>query len=210
MPGLVLAAMLAAVQQSPERAPHPNVVFARGHLNGWSMKATNVVDNGPSGPTISRMLCEVEREGVSVTTWRQGNASFLFGGTVVRGGRGRRLLHSNVRALVVDGVSYEVERRARDELTDRYTDVTYPESQIVYSPSGFFSLAVRRQGSDLWLNAYDIGNELIAARRLRMGFRAAEADPMLWIDVPMTGLPGALNWCHAAMTSPNALRLHPS
>jgi hypothetical protein len=210
MPGLLLTAMLAAVQQLPELVPHPNVVFARGHLNGWSMQATNVVDGGPSGPTISRMLCQVEREGVSVTTWRQGNVSFSFGGTVVRGGRGQRLPHPTLRALVVDGVSYEVERRASDELTDRYTDVAYPASQIVHSPSGFYSLAVRRQDSDLWLNLFDIGNELIAAQRLRVGFRAAEADPMLWIDVPMTGLPEALNWCQAAMTSPNALRLRPS
>jgi hypothetical protein len=201
--------MLAAMQQLPELVPHPNVVFARGHLNGWSMQATNVVDGGPS-PTINRMLCQVEREGVSVMTWRQGNVSFHFGGNVVRGGRGQRLLYSNLRALVIDGVGYEAERRTDGTLTDRYTDVAYPESQIVYSPTEFFFLAMRRQGSDLWLAASNLNNELIGARRLRIGFRAAETGPMLWIDVPMTGLPEALNWCQAAMTSPNALRLHPS
>jgi hypothetical protein len=207
MPGLLLAAVLAAAQQ-PIRTS--SVVFARGHLDGWSMKATNVIDRGPSGPTIDRMLCEIEREGVSVTTWRQGDVAFVFGGTVARGGRERRLDHGSARALMVDGDAYEVERRHRGALTDRYADVTYPESQTVYPPNEFFFLAVRRQGSDLWLHVANLGNELIEARRLRVGFRDAGAGPMTWMEVPLTGLAGALGWCHAAMTSPNALRLHPS
>lgn len=207
MPGLLLAAMLAAAQQ-PDRAS--SVVFARGHLDGWSMQATNVVDHGRSGPTINRMLCEIEREGVRVTTWRQGNISFIFEGSVTSGGREHQLLHSGVRALMVDQVSYDVERRDLGALTNRYTDVTYPESQLVYPPSGFFLLAVRRWGSDLWLHTGNITNELIEARRLRIGFRDGGAGPMLWIEVPLTALPEALNWCRAAMASPNALRLHPS
>jgi hypothetical protein len=210
MPGLLLAAMLAAAAQPPVPAPHPNVVFARGHLDGWSMRATSMIDDRPSGPVIDRMLCEIERNGVQVMTWRHGDAAFSFGGTIARGGREHRLGHESLRALVVDGVAYEVERRHRGALTDRYMDVPYPESQTVYPPSEFFSLAVRRQGSDLWLHAANIDNELIEARRLRVGFRDAEAGPMLWIEVPMTGLAGALGWCHAAMSSPDALRLHPS
>ncbi|HVQ10074.1 MAG TPA: hypothetical protein VMS43_16745 [Allosphingosinicella sp.] len=208
MSGLLLAAMLAAAQQ---QGPPSNVVFARGHLDGWSMQATNVIDHGPTGPTINRMLCEIEREGVRVTTWRQGNISFIFeGGAVPRGGRVNQLLHSGVRALMVDQVSYDVERRDLGALTDRYTDVVYPETQPVYPPSGFFFLAVRRRGSDLWLHTGNITNELIEARRLRIGYRHAGAGPMLWIEVPLTGLPEALNWCHAAMASPDALRLNPS
>jgi hypothetical protein len=209
MPGLPLIALLIAVQQPSTPAPYSRLVFARGHLDGWSMKATNVIDHGRFGPTIDRMLCEVAREGVSVTTWRQGDVSFAFGGSVGRGGRERWLGHGSVRALVVDGISYEVERRQDGALTDRYTDVTYPDSQIVYSPNEFFYLAARRQGSDLWLSVSDIDNELIEARRLRVGFREAGAGPMLWIEVPLARLPEALNWCQAAMSSPAALRLHP-
>lgn len=203
MQGLVLAALLAAAQQP---IPTSSVVFARGHLDGWSMHATNVVDHLPSGPIINRMLCQMERDGLRVMTWRQGNVSFAFEGLVATGGRE----HGRVRALVVDGIRYEVERRDRGALTDRYTDVTYPESQHVYPPSGFFTLAVRRRGSDLWLDTGNLANELIEARRLRVGFRPTETGPMLWIEVPMTGLPAALNWCNAAMTSANASRLHPS
>lgn len=206
MPGFLLAAMLAAAAQPPASAPRPNILFARGRLDGWSMRATNVVDDDRAGPTINRMLCEVEREGVSATTWRHGDISFAFGGGVGRGGRARRLLHSDVRALVIDGVRYEVERRADGALTDRYTDVVYPRSQSVYPPSGFFFLAVRRQGSDLWLSAGNIHNELIGARQLRIGFRAGGSGPLIWIEVPLTGLAGALSWCHAAMASPDALR----
>jgi hypothetical protein len=209
MSGFLLVAFLAAAQQQPVQG-RSNIVFARGQLGGWSMKATNVVDNEPSGPVIDRMLCEIERNGVSVMTWRWGEVAFAFGGSVGGGGRERRLSDSNVRALVVDGVSYDVERRDDGTLTDRYTDIVYPQSQIVYPPNGFFFFAMRRQGSDLWLNANNLSNELLDARRLRVGFRDSDAAPMLWIEVPLTELAAALGWCHAAMTSPNALRLHPS
>lgn len=202
MSGLVLAAMLAAAQQP---VPTSSVVFARGHLDRWSMQAINVVDHEPSGPIIRRTLCQIERDGLRVMTWRQGDVSFAFEGIVATGGR----QHGLVRALVIDGIAYEVERRDRGALTDRYTDVTYPESQTVYPPSGFFSLAVRRRGSDLWLSAGNLTNELIEARQLRIGFRPAGTRPLLWIEVPLSRLRAALDWCNAAMTSPNALRLRP-
>ena len=215
MPAFLLAIMLAAAAQSapvPAPAAMNNVVFARGALAGWSMKATNVIDNGPSGPVINRMLCEMERNGLRVMTWRHDDIGFTFGGPdghVVSGGRRHRAGHGDVRALEIDGVSYEAERRNQGVLTDRFTDVLYPESQHVYPPNGFYALALRRQGSTLWLDSSDLNNELIEARRLRVGFRENARGALLWIDVPLAGLAEGLGWCRAAMASPNALRLHP-
>lgn len=205
MPGLLLAAMLAAAQPAPARG---NLVFARGHLDGWSLQAINVVTNHPSSPTIDRMRCTIERNGLNVMTRREGNVSFLFSGSVARGGREHRILSSKVRRLEIDGVGYEVEPRYDGALTDRYTDVVYPESQNVYPPGGTFFVAVRRDGGDLWLRLDNVANELIEARLLRVGFRDEVGGPLHWIDVPLTGLPAALAWCHTAMTSPDALRLN--
>ena len=204
MAGLLLAAMLATTAQPPPSAPpdRGNLVFARGQTSGWSMQAFSVVDNDPSGPTIDRMMCEIKRDGLNVTTWRQGEISFAFGSTAP----GR--FHTDLRRLVIDDVAYEAQARAHGALTDRYTDVEYPESQHVYPPTQWFSLWLRRQGGELWLGLHNLDNELLEARRLRLGFARAAGAALQWIEVPLAGLGDALGWCHAAMTSPNALRLH--
>jgi hypothetical protein len=218
MPGLVLATMLAIAAQAAAPAAQPtansgspfhNLVFARESRDGWSLQAINVFEERGGVPIINRMLCRAEREGVQMETWRQGGVSIMFGGPIRRDNRERILRGSRLRALVVDGIAYEVEPRADGSRTDRYTDVAYPDSQIVYPPDEmFFNLAVKRQDSALWLDISSLTDELIGAERVRVGFQVEDGAPLFWLDVPMTGLNGALVWCQAAMASPAALRFH--
>lgn len=223
IPLLLGLALAAAPQADAPPPPEPEVVFARGSQGGWSMEGRTVVVEGSperpgfpaTGPTIRDMFCLARRNGIAVSIPREGGLDLEIEAGVTENGRGRRLSAVDLRAFLLDGAAWEVQARSDSAFSGRFADVAYPGHEPRESDMMDRHLAVRRPPGNVWLPLGTLADDLLRARMLRLGFvetardPAGEEHPMIWIDVPLGGLAGALGWCQRAMASPNALRLHP-
>ncbi|HVQ10075.1 MAG TPA: hypothetical protein VMS43_16750 [Allosphingosinicella sp.] len=224
----LLALTLAAAPQAdappPPPPPEPEVIFARGSRGSWSMEGRTVIvlgspetpDFSATEPTIRDMFCLARRNGIKVSVLREGGLDLEIEAGIIENGRERRLSAVDLRALLLDGAAWEVKTRSESEFSGRLADVVYPDREPESAATTDRHLAVRRPPGNVWLPLGTLADDLLRARMLRLGFReevrdpdAGEEDPMVWIDVPLDGLAGALSWCQRAMASPNALRLHP-
>jgi hypothetical protein len=223
---LLLSLALAAAPQADYRPPPRDreVVFARGSQGGWSMEGLTVVSEGhpartdfpATEPTIYGMYCFARRDGIEVSILREGGLGLGIEASVTENGRARRLRAFDLRAFLLDGASWEVRTLSETDFTERFTDVAYAEPERWGSGGNDRQLVVRRPPGNFWLPLSTLADDLLRGRMLRLGFRedvrtpdAGEEEPMVWIEVPLDGLAGALSWCQRAMASPNALRLHP-
>jgi hypothetical protein len=224
---LLFSLALAAAPQADYQPPPParQVVFARGSRGAWSMEGRTVIDEGSPGrlpdfpatePTIDAMYCFARRDGIEVSILREGGLGLGIEASVTENGRTRRLRAFDLRGFLLDGASWEVRTVSETDFTERFTDVAYAEPERWGSGGNDRQLVVRRPPGNVWLPISTLADDLLRGRMLRLGFRedvrdppAGEEDPMVWIDVPLDGLAGALSWCQRAMASPNALRLHP-
>jgi hypothetical protein len=224
MSALLLAMALAAGQaDGPPYPPDREVVFARGSQGGWTLEALTTVDEGSPGregfpatqPTISQMGCSARRNGLAVSLSREGSLSFAIEANLSRRGRVRPLHGYDLRSLVLDGATWEVRAGVEHDFTERFTDIAYPDAEVGISSASDWQLNIRRPGLAAWLSIHDLADDLLHAHRLRLSFREdveevnAPGQDVIWIDVPLDGLEGALGWCQRIMASPEALRLHP-
>jgi hypothetical protein len=75
-------------------------------------------------------------------------------------------------------------------------------------------IAVRRGPGAPWFSADVLANELVRARRLRIGFVEHDRDPepdegpLLWAEMSLDGLDDALAWCNEAMNGERARLFH--
>lgn len=224
MSALLLALTFAAAQAGEPSWPlDREVVFARGSEGGWTLEALTAVNEGSPArngfdatePTISWMSCYARRNGLLLSLSREGSLGFGIEANIAGNGQERQLHGYDLRSLVLDGATWEVRAGAEHDFTERFTDISYPDAEFGVSSASDWQLYVRRPGLPVWLSIHDLADDLLRARRLRLGFRedveeinAADQD-VIWLDVPLDGLEGALGWCQRAMASPEALRLHP-
>ena len=228
---MLIGAMLAgqAISTTAEPPISHEIVFARGFQDGWALAARTNVNQGPRLPTIRSITCEIERNGLTVYTGRDGGIFIRISGETLL--EEDPFDFSNIRWIVLDDVRYEARWGDRDH-PRHFTDVDYPpppsQGDVVSehssnSPksaprkrtvrtvtvvrSGF--LAVRRGPGDYWQDVEALGNELLQSRRMRIGFREDDETELAWFEVPLDGLRPALDWCQRVMASERALRLHP-
>jgi hypothetical protein len=219
MIGLLAAAALAAAQ--PAAAPAPpedlprRVIFARTRLDGWRVEAKTDVDDVGGFPIVESAYCEIKRGGLAITTWIDAGLWIRLGDTSVEPDLGFR--NENIRRIVLDDRAWDYRwRRTRYE-RNHFRNLTYPPppAPCGYGCIGAFSYdqAIRRRPGQPWLAPELLGNEFLRARMLRIGFRDPDAPegrpgPMLWAEIPLTGLDRAIAWCRSALGSEAARRFH--
>jgi len=222
---LALAAVGAAQPADPQAAPAParrddlprHVIFARTMLNGWRLEARTDVDDVGGFPIIEGAYCEMKRSGLAITTWLDAGLWIRLGDTSAEPSLGFR--NENIRRIVLDDKAWEYRwRRTRYE-RDHFRNLTYPPPPdpcgTLYGCGGAFSYdqAIRRRPGQPWLAPELLGNEFLRARMLRIGFQDPDAPdgrpgPMLWAEIPLTGLGRAIAWCRSALGSAAARRFH--
>lgn len=225
IPILLALAPAPAPQTANPPPPEREVVFARGSQGDWAMEGLTIVVEGyparppdfpATEPTIRDMLCYARRNGLTVSIGREGGLGLGIAASVTENGRARRLRPFDLRSFLLDGATWEVRTLSERDFTERFIDVAYPGPDEGGSGIQDRHLGVRRPPGNVWLPIHVLADDLLRARMLRLGLRedvrdpeAGDEDPMVWIDVPLDGLAGALSWCQRAMASPNALRLRP-
>ena len=224
MSSLLLAAALVAAQATPAPPPEriPGVVrLGEAEVAGWHVNARTVVSLREALPLIAEVTCDLDRDGVRLRTWR-------FGGIdIIPDGADEFDAHE-IRAIALDQNVWEYRWREWSPLEERFADVDYPplpapvdpcaglgRRYIIHHgcprPTDIGDRLVRGAPHEPWLHVSTLANELLGARNLRLGYRAAgavEQIPLHWIEVPLDGLAEARAWCDSAMTSEAARRLH--
>ncbi|HEV7658535.1 MAG TPA: hypothetical protein VGO55_01695 [Allosphingosinicella sp.] len=229
---LALAAIAAAQPAAPAAAPAPpaqrerlprEVIFARARQNGWRLEAKTEVDDVGGFPIIENAYCEIKRSGLAITTWGDSGLWVRFGDTSVEPGLGFRDRH--MKRIALDNVVWDYRWSPSSYDRSHFRNVIYPplpdpcggrrgHDIILYGCGGnvtSFSQGIRRRAGRPWLAPELLGNEFLGARRLRIGFQDPDGDgrgPMLWAEIPLTGLREAIRWCRGALASEGARRFH--
>jgi hypothetical protein len=226
MSGLLLAAALiaaqpAAAQPAPAAPAAPaslpySVTFARTGLGPWKIEAKTIVDDTTGLPMIETARCDIERDGLELSTWPQGGIWFRLEGSI--GPTGLGFGSSAIRRVGFDGDVWELRWIEAARPFERFVDVDYPPTPTPEPCYGCVSTtyghwASRRRPGDPYFTPQVLANRLVQAGAVRIGFQE-EADegaargPMLWAEIPLAGLDGALAWCREAMASDRSLRFH--
>jgi hypothetical protein len=228
MPGLLLAATLAAAQPATATAPPEDlprrVIFARTRQDGWRLEAKTEVDAVAGLPIIESAYCEMKRSGLAITTWLDAGLWIQLGDTSV--GPGLGFQPENIRLIAIDDAVWEYRWRRVGYADDHFRNIAYPpppdpcggrrgHSVILYGCNSAVSSnrAMRRRPGRPWLAPELLANEFLGARMLRIGFRDPEAPdgragPLLWAEITLTGLGPAIAWCRGALGSEAAQRFH--
>jgi hypothetical protein len=229
MIGLLAAAALAAAQ--PATAPAPpedlprRVIFARTRQDGWRLEAKTDIDEVAGLPIIESAYCEMKRSGLSVTTWIDAGLWIRFGDSAVEPDLDFR--PENIRRIGLDDRIWEYRSVRTGYDRDQFRNIAYPpppdpcggrrgHNLILYGcPIGVISSdqGIRRRAGRPWLAPELLANDFLRARTLRIGFQDPEAPegragPMLWAEIPLTGLTRAIAWCRGVLASEGARRFH--
>lgn len=228
MIGLLAAAAFAAAQPAaaatpPEDLPR-RVIFARTRQDGWRLEAKTEVDAVAGLPIIESAYCEIKRGGLAITTWLDAGLWIRLGDTSVRPDLGFQ--PDNIRLVALDDTVWTYRWRRVGYADDHFRNIAYPpppdpcggrrgHSIILYGCNSALSSnrAMRRRAGRPWLAPELLANEFLGARMLRIGFQDPEgpersAGPLLWAEIPLTGLDRAIAWCRGALASEGARRFH--
>jgi hypothetical protein len=230
---LALAALAAAQPADQAAAPAPparrerlprHVIFARTRQNGWRLEAITDVDDVGGFPIIESAYCEIKRSGLAITTWGDAGLWVRFGDTTVEPGLGFR--DRDIKRIAFDDVVWDYRWSPAAYDSNQFRNIAYPplpdpcggrrgHDIILYGCGGevtSFSLAIRRRAGRPWLAPELLGNEFLGARRLRIGFQDPDHShgrgPILWAEIPLTGLREAIGWCRGALASDAARRFN--
>jgi hypothetical protein len=229
MSGFLLAAILAAAQPATASAPPEDlprrVVFARTWLDGWRIEAKTDVDTVGGFPIIENAYCEMKRSGLAITTWLDAGLWIRLGDDSVEPDLEFR--PENIRRIGLDDRIWEYHWVRTGYDRDQFLNIAYPpppdpcggrrgHSVILYGcPGGVvsFNQGIRRRAGQPWLARELLANHFLRARMLRIGFQDPEqpegrAGPLLWAEIPLTGLARAIAWCRGELRSEGARRLH--
>jgi hypothetical protein len=217
MIGLLAAATLAAAQ--PAAAPAlpqdlPNkVIFARTTRDGWRLEAMTDVDNVGGFPVIVSAYCELTRSGLKLTTWGETGLWVRFGDNSVEPELDFEA--QQIRRIAIDDAVWEYRDIDTRWGEDQFANIAYRSFPPCYGciSARSFTVGMRRRAGHPWLSPALLANALLGARVLRIGFEREEephrlVSPMLWAEIPLAGLDGAIAWCRAALASEGARRFH--
>jgi hypothetical protein len=211
MIGLLTSALLVALQPVPPDEQIPGqLIFARLDLGGWHIEATtSVADTTP--PTVSQIWCEASRPGIAVVLDRTGRTRVTIARNADTDGgdeANTSFAPLNITGIRVGAADYRTRAVDTQHGPHRFTDVAYPEHEILLSSFGGY-VAVRRRSGDPWLPLDAHLAELMAARNLRVTYQPdnRETGTRATYVIPLNGLSAALARCQAEITSPFAYRL---
>jgi hypothetical protein len=216
MIGVLAAATLAAAQPAAAPALPANVpqrvIFARAMLDGWRLEAITDVATVAGLPMIDSSFCEMKRSGLALTTWADGGLAIDFGDHSVDPELGFE--KRQIRRIAIDEAVWDFRQREGEGNRYRFVDVTYRPLPPCYGciEARSYTRGLRRRAGDPWLPPDVVSNVLARGRMLRIGFQQEDDDerlvpPMLWAEVPLTGLDRAIAWCRTALASDAARRL---
>jgi hypothetical protein len=220
------AAGLAASLPAPREPLPREVIFARARLAGWRVEARTDVEEVAGLPTIGGVHCEIARSGLKLVTWREGGLTIEIGYS----GEDPELdiERGDIHRIALDERVWEFRHLRLHGDQDGFSNVRYPpfpdpcagmsSHQIIVYGCGAdvvyaWSEGIRRRPGQPWLGTGLLADELLRARVLRIGFRQPDRDdgaarPLLWAEVPLTGLDRAIGWCRSAFESEAARRFH--
>jgi len=229
-----MSALLAALAawQAPAQAEEPakprlpySIEFARTQIGPWEVEASSYVEDETGVPMLGARFCEIRRSGIMLKTWREGQLSIYFGGYNLKSDLPELGIRAEeVRKIELDGSSWEYRWLGRWAKNRQFADLSYPpppgppanwdhiHHPIMEALSGW--IAVRRGPGSPWFGADVLANELVRARRLRIGYVADDRDPepdegpLLWAEMSLDGLGEAFAWCNQAMNGERARLFH--
>lgn len=215
--GLLAAASLAAAQTPAAPAPPADlprrVIFARTMLEGWRVEALTDVDDVGGFPVIGSAFCELKRSGLMLTTWGATGLTVRFGDNSVEPELGFEA--RQIRRIEIDDAAWDYRDIDTRPGVDQFSNVAYRPWPPCYGclTARSASVGMRRRAQDPSFSPGAFANTLLGARMLRIGFQHKDehdrlVPPMLWAEVPLTGLDGAISWCRAALASEGAHRFH--
>lgn len=218
MIALLAAALAVQAAEDPAKRRLPySIEFARGQIGAWQVEAKSLVEDATGMPMRGTVSCDMRRSGVMLTTWREGQLSVYLGGYNLSGDQLELGVSPNeVRRVEIDGSAWDYRWLGRWREDSQFSDLDYPPAPHKYPPgwdiihypvmealSGW--IAVRRGPGRPWFGADVLANELVRARRLRIGFVDQDRDPkpdegpLYWAELPLDDLRDAFDWCSQAM-----------
>ncbi|MET1111383.1 MAG: hypothetical protein ABWX67_07655 [Allosphingosinicella sp.] len=226
---VLAAAVLTASQATGEparpRLPY-SIEFDRTQIGPWQIEATSRVEDETGVPMRASLSCEIRRAGMQLRTWREGQLEVRFGGDFLAGDQlDLGVASEEVRRIELDDSAWEYRWLSRWRKDREFVDVGYPPPPPKYPP-GWDIIhypiqdvlqgipAVRRGPGSPWFDPEVLGNALLRAKRLRIGYVGEDRDPLpdegplRWAEFSLEGLSDAFAWCGAAMDGEKARLFH--
>ena len=195
MTAAALFAMLAAAAQGEAPRELPIGSAARG---GWQLAAVTIVGERDGRPVIDDKRCTIRRRGFELIIPLRQLVVFRLAGP--------GFAEADIAAVALDGRAYAA-RIVSDHRLSHYRDIDYSAVQATPTiPEPATTLGVQGAPGEPFLHVVSLLNEMLDARRLTIRYRRPGGEGRF--EIPLTGFARALAWCHRAMESDRARRLH--